>query len=100
METDKITNLKKIKGIPYFTGPYLCLPLDERCMSRGFSFFIFFAVTKKAPKKTQHPLVHLFETGVPKQTIKKKKKPKTYSHCQSRGEGTSRSAKVESKRRI
>lgn len=39
-------------------------------------FFFFLAVTKKAPKKTQHPLARLFETGVPKQTIKKKKKKK------------------------
>lgn len=96
METDKITRLKKIKEIPYFKGPYLCLSLDEQCTS---CVFYFFAVTKKAPKKTQHPLARLFETGVPKQTIKKEKKT-TYSCCQSRGDGTSRSAKVESKRRI
>lgn len=36
----------------------------------------FVAATRKAPKKTQHSLARLFETSVPKQTIKKKKKTK------------------------
>lgn len=99
METDKIANKKKNKRDSIFYRAYLCSPLDEQCTS---CVFYFFAVTKKAPKKTQHPLARLFETGAPKQTIKKKKEKKTkkhtYSRRQSRGDRTSRSAKVESKK--